>query len=88
MPLSQTLSIKTTLEPFSIGIISKKIIQLMIAPAITINVARIIATFSPIDLYINPEIKDPNKGPKIKNSINVQPFIVFASSMKIEFRNL
>ena len=79
---------KITLDPFSTGIISRKTIQLKSAPIITIVVAKKIATSSPIDRYIRPAIKDPNKGPKIKNSINIQPFIAFASSMKIEFRNL
>ena len=79
---------KITLVSFSTGIISRKTIQLMNAPIITIDVAKIADAPSPIDRYINPEIKDPSKGPKIKNSINVQPFIVFASSMKIEFRSL
>jgi len=41
-----------------------------------------------MERYIKPEIKDPSKGPKIKISINVYPFIVFASSIKIEFRSL
>ena len=79
---------KITLVSFSTGIISRKIIQLMSAPIVTIDVAKIVAASSPIDLYMSPDIRDPNKGPKIINSINFQPFIVFASSMRIEFRNL
>ena len=79
---------KITLVSFSTGIISRKTNQLMSAPIVTIDVETIVAASSPIDRYISPEIKDPNKGPKIKNSINLQPFIVFASSIKIEFLSL
>ena len=79
---------KITLVSFSTGIISRKIIQLMRAPIITIIVVKIIANSSPIDRYTSPEIRDPNKGPKIRNSINIQPFIVLASSIKIEFLSL
>ena len=56
---------------FSTGIISKKIIQLMSAPIMTIDVVKIVAMSSPKDRYINLEIRDPNKGPKIRNSINI-----------------
>ena len=38
---------------------------------IIVDVVKIVATFSPIDRYISPEIRDPNKGPKIRNSINI-----------------
>ena len=62
---------KITIVSFSNGSISRKTIQLMSAPITTIDVVKIIAASSPIDRYISPEIRDPNKGPKIKNSINV-----------------
>ena len=62
---------KTTTEPLSTATIPRKTNQLIIAPSITIDVAKIVATFSPMERYINPAIKDPSKGPKIKISINV-----------------
>ena len=71
-----------------VGKILRKTPQLMTAPSTTIDVAKSVAAFSPIERYVSPAITDPKRGPKIKNSINVQPFIVFASSIKIEFRNL
>ena len=51
------------------GNISRKMNQLIIPAITTIDVAIIVAAFSPMERCKSPAINAPKRGPKIKNSI-------------------